>query len=132
MRIAVQSQLGNVGTLRVIPSWCDYVPFGDYVDACQPYSKAELDADSREALAKIRAVNPDLARQAEQRIAEIEAADRSNRRDLEAFWSNPALSRILGTSTVATAKDVLDSDYTPVIAAGVALVSALLIVKGRR
>jgi hypothetical protein len=61
----------------IAPDWCNWAPFADFFDVCQPKSEAQLEAEHYQDLAKIRAVNPALADAAMQRAREITAIDRA-------------------------------------------------------
>lgn len=131
-------------TLRDIPSWCGSIPLSDWLPACQPYSKAELEKDAYDSLSKIRKVNPELAKQSYKKTQETwDAYCRLHPEgcgQLKAYWENPMWSRIVGPGTVVkigegvdAAKEAAESPIGKIILiGGVALLAAVAMTGLRR
>ena len=97
-------------SIRTIPSWCNWMPFADHFDACQPYTAAELRAMTHQDLKQIRRVNPALAQAAEARINQVsdeEIREHPERyADLLTYWENPEASRWVGPGAVRDASTI--------------------------
>lgn len=123
--------MANDSGIRQIPSWCSGwlygapVPFVDWMPECQPYSDAELQQMTATQLAKIKAVNPQLADQgaalADQYQQQAQAADPQGTCELNAAVNHPQLAAMFGAKLVCSIGGGADqggSSYMPYLVIG--------------
>lgn len=90
------------GTDFTFPGYCDYLPALFTGDACMPPTPAQLADMQKKQLAKIAAVNPDLAAQGQAAgDAAVDALKRANPADAAAYQvaiDHPTLASLFGSS----------------------------------
>lgn len=101
------------GVLHPVPGYCGWLPFADFLRDCQPYSAAELAAESDAQLAKIRAINPVLASAASGAAAADRtrycAAHPAECGEYTAAVEHPTWAAILGPAQVRVVTEVANT-----------------------
>ena len=129
----------GLGTLRKIPTWCNWWLVGGVsdllgVESCKPYTEAEIESDFQVGLATACRGATDPAACAVQnrtlydaQLAAAQRTDPSGTCEYDASQNHPDLSRLLGAGSVCK---LYSGGYTPYIV-GAAVVAAILLATRR-
>jgi len=100
-RSGLGAVIGSDGSIAY-PQYCNWLPFADFTEACQPATPAQIQAMQKAQLSQIAAVNPDLAAQGlalgDQAVQAYQNTNAADYCAYSAAVNNPTLSQMFGTN----------------------------------